>query len=113
MLEPRRKETQNTALDKNQSNSDWESYLKLLGGIAASAAAILYFMGWSFGYFYFQQFGLGLLDLDIPFQFFYVYGFWVARDNILLILLGVFAVIVIAEVSHRYVRRIPLSGRVS
>jgi len=42
-------------------------------------AALLYAAGWSYVYHYFGRFGLGLLSLDLPDQYIFVYGFWVAK----------------------------------
>ena len=42
-------------------------------------AALMYVMGLSFAKAYYREFGVGLLSLNIPNQYFFVYGFQVLR----------------------------------
>jgi len=53
--------------------------------------ALLFCAGWSFAYKYFSFFHVGILSIDIPYHYFFLYGFWVIMDNIpWLILLSLF-----------------------
>jgi len=46
------------------------------------ATGMMYIMGWAYADHYFNQYQLKLLSIDIPHQYFVVYGFWVLIDNI-------------------------------
>ncbi len=62
--------------DKEKTTGVW------LFDMAASLSligALIYTTGWTYAYYYFEHFGLGLLDLDIPNQYFLMYGFWVYK----------------------------------
>jgi len=50
-------------------------------------------MGWSYAYAYYAAFNLGLLSIDIPGEYFIIYGFWVLRDHwwLLFLYLGMVA----------------------
>ncbi|MBL8252034.1 MAG: hypothetical protein JNJ76_00345 [Candidatus Competibacter sp.] len=50
-----------------------------LATVAALITALVYFTGWTYAYHYFGHFKLGLLTLEIPTQYFFVYGFWVFK----------------------------------
>lgn len=50
-----------------------------LATITALITALVYFTGWTYAYHYFGRFKLGLLTLEIPTEYFFVYGFWVFR----------------------------------
>ncbi|MFO1371390.1 MAG: hypothetical protein U1F42_03020 [Candidatus Competibacteraceae bacterium] len=45
----------------------------------ALVTALVYFTGWTYAYHYFGHFKLGLLTLEIPIEYFFVYGFWVFK----------------------------------
>jgi hypothetical protein len=45
----------------------------------ALISALIYATGWTYAYHYFSHFELGLLMLDIPVQYFFMYGFWVFK----------------------------------
>lgn len=52
----------------------------LIGASAAVisvVAAYLYFTGWVFAYFYYKDFGVSLLSLDMPLQYFFTYSYTV------------------------------------
>ena len=49
-------------------------------------AALTYVMGWAYAATYFAAFGVGLIALDIPHQFFFVYGFRVIVDHVWIVL---------------------------
>lgn len=42
-------------------------------------SALIYATGWTYAYHYFSHFKLGLLMLEIPVQYFFMYGFWVFK----------------------------------
>lgn len=50
-----------------------------LATVMALIAALVYFTGWTYAYHYFGHFKLGLLNLEIPAEYFFVYGFWVFK----------------------------------
>ncbi len=50
-----------------------------LATVMALIAALVYFTGWTYAYHYFGHFKLGLLTLEIPTEYFFVYGFWVFK----------------------------------
>lgn len=58
-------------------------------------AALTYVMGWVYAATYFAAFGVGLVSLDIPHQFFFVYGFQVIVDHVWIVL-ALYAVLVLA-----------------
>ena len=47
--------------------------------IISLTAALIYVSGWAFATAYFAQFQLGLIGLDIPQDYFFMYGFWVVK----------------------------------
>lgn len=50
-----------------------------LATVTALITALVYFTGWTYAYHYFVHFKLGLLTLEIPTEYFFVYGFWVFK----------------------------------
>ena len=42
-------------------------------------AALIYVMGWSYAYHWYDRFNLGILGLEIPLEYFMMYGFWSLR----------------------------------
>lgn len=40
-------------------------------------AALIYTAGWSYAYHWYDRFELGLIGLGIPFEYHFMYGFWV------------------------------------
>jgi len=52
------------------------------------SVALLYTAGWSYAYHYFTKYHLGFLDISISKEYFFVYAFWVIRNQWLLILVG-------------------------
>jgi hypothetical protein len=50
------------------------SSLGEITGFAAFAAGLLYLAGWTYGYHYFDRFGIPLLMVDIPKEDYFVYG---------------------------------------
>jgi hypothetical protein len=63
--------------------NDDNGILKILdiAVIITLIGAILYTAGWSFAYYYFDYFNVGLLTLEIPREYFFVYSTWVLQDN--------------------------------
>jgi len=51
-----------------------------LATLVALTAALIYTAGWSYAWRYFAHFQIGLLALEIPKEYYFVYGFWVFRD---------------------------------
>jgi len=50
-----------------------------LATVVLLVAAVVYVAGWTYAYHYFGHFGLGLLTLEIPLEYFFMYGFWVFK----------------------------------
>ncbi len=50
-----------------------------IGAIISFIVALLYTAGWSYAYYYFQCFHLGLIALGIEREYFLLYGFWVCK----------------------------------
>ena len=48
--------------------------------LAALMAAWLYVMGWTYALHYFRRFEVGLIALDIPYEYYLMYGTWVVKD---------------------------------
>lgn len=75
---------------------DWATLFTLTG-------ALVYSAGWTYAYHYFDQFRLGLLMLNIPTEYFFIYGFWVFKTEwVILLSLGVVIIIwhqIITQVS--------------
>ncbi|WP_089725057.1 hypothetical protein [Candidatus Thiosymbion oneisti] len=57
------------------------------GGIIILIAALVYVGGWSYAYHWYDYFELGLIGLDIPFRYHFMYGFWVLQSYWWLVLL--------------------------
>ena len=57
------------------------------GAITALLIPLCYTAGWSYAYHYFERFSLGLIGLDIPREYFFVYGFQAIKDQKWLFLL--------------------------
>lgn len=70
-------------MSKGDSSSQSLGMLDV-GAVITSLAALLYIAGWSFAYHYFGRFHLGLIGLDIPKEYLFLYSFWVIRDQIIL-----------------------------
>ncbi len=52
-------------------------------GIGTLLIALCYTCGWSYAYHYFERFNLGLMGLDIPKEYFFLYAFWAIKDQFL------------------------------
>ncbi len=44
-------------------------------------ASFLYTAGWSFAYFYFARFHVGVSALELQMEYYFIYGFWVVLDH--------------------------------
>ncbi len=80
---------------KNKEKTKSFSGLFDVGLIMLLLAPLLYTAGWSFAYHYFEQFHMGLLGLDIPREYFFLYGFWTIKDQLLYSLGGMGATVII------------------
>ena len=49
----------------------------------AFISTFLYTIGWSYAYFYYEQFNIGLLSVSIPKEYFFMYAFLVIKRNLL------------------------------
>ena len=50
-----------------------------LAAILSLVGTSVYLSGWTYAYHYFYRFGLGLLELNIPDQYFLIYGLWIYK----------------------------------
>ena len=53
--------------------------------ILALVTALVYTAGWFYAFYYFAGFNIGLLTLQIPKDYFFVYGFSALKDHVFLI----------------------------
>ncbi len=60
------------------------SFLIDVGTLITLLVAMFYTAGWSFAYHYFEKFHLGLIGLDIPKEYLFMYSFHVIRDQLFL-----------------------------
>jgi hypothetical protein len=65
-------------------NIEQNSGLMLFGVFVTCLTASIYTVGWSFAYHFFAKFNLGLLDLNIPREYFFLYAFQAIQENILI-----------------------------
>lgn len=67
------------------------------GTVTALLVPLCYTAGWSYAYHYFRRFNLGLMGLDIPREYFFVYSFHAIRDRIwvFLLVLSAFAALMV------------------
>lgn len=64
------------------------------GTVTALLVPLFYTAGWSYAYHYFERFNLGLMGLEIPKEYFFLYSFWAVKDRFwmfLLVLAGLLA----------------------
>lgn len=55
-------------------------FLDITGWIIL-VAALLYTAGWTYAYDYFANFRVGVLALEIPLEYFFIYGLWVFQQS--------------------------------
>jgi len=90
-------------------NHQWIIDLAMLMAILP----MLYTAGWSFAYHYFECFHIGLLALNIPKEYFFLYSFWVVKGQWfilipVLVALGVLYFLAIHFI-RKYIQANPLS----
>ncbi|MCP4348235.1 MAG: hypothetical protein GY795_22330 [Desulfobacterales bacterium] len=71
------------------------SFLIDVGTLITLLIAMFYTAGWSFAYHYFEKFHLGLIGLDIPKEYLFMYSFQVIRDQLFLSFLALLSVVVL------------------
>lgn len=81
-------------MNKN-GESQGASFLADSVAITTLLATLLYTAGWSFAYHYFDQFHLGLIGLDIPKEYFFVYSFWVIKGEFYMAAAGLAATVLL------------------
>ncbi len=99
-------------------NKNLSFQLKEIGFLPVLAffSAQLFTAGWSYAYHYFNCFHIGLLSIGIPYHHFFLYGFWVIRNNMLcLFLLSAVYIFVafIVSVWLKHLKPIWLQGAVA
>ncbi len=52
-----------------------------IAGWAPLITALLYTAGWTYAYDYYANFRIGVLALDIPLQYYLIYGLWVFQQS--------------------------------
>jgi len=57
------------------------------GTVTALLVPLFYTAGWSYAYHYFEKFNLGLMGLEIPKEYFFLYSYWTGKDQFLAVLL--------------------------
>ena len=62
--------------DETRTSGSWP--FDVAAGLSL-AGALVYTTGWTYAFHYFDRFGLGLLELEIPHHYFLMYGFWVFK----------------------------------
>ncbi len=58
-----------------------------LGTVITILIPMFYTAGWSYAYRYFDCFRLGLMGLDIPKEYMFLYSFWAVKKNIFIFVL--------------------------
>ncbi|MGA2739747.1 MAG: hypothetical protein ABSG65_20185 [Bryobacteraceae bacterium] len=81
----------------------------LLGAAAAALSVVGvydYFTGWVYAYFYYKDFGVSLLSLDMPLQYFFTYSYTVVNTG-----RGATLIVVLLGAVYMYaVKRLGISG---
>ncbi len=85
------------SVEKNNGRLDLSKILDV-AFLLALVASLLYCAGWSFAYRYFERFHIGLLTLELPKEYYFVYGFMAFRSFWLPILILVLFIIVLSIV---------------
>lgn len=91
-------------MSKEKSSRSLPGWIEL-GTILTLLAPLLYTAGWSYACHYFERFHLGLLGLNIPREYFFLYSFWVIREEFLSFLVLLFILLAVSLVwgYHRQV----------
>ncbi|KPA15904.1 conserved hypothetical protein, membrane [Candidatus Magnetomorum sp. HK-1] len=72
------------------------------------SAALLYTSGWSYAYHYFASYHLGLLDIAISKEYFFVYAFWVIRSQWLMMIIGFFVFFFACILINIWIKHLPV-----
>ncbi len=75
------------------------------GVVTALLVPLLYTTGWSYAYHYFERFSLGLMGLEIPREYFFVYGFQAIQDQVWLFLLTVIGFVTVLVFGRVFLER--------
>jgi signal transduction histidine kinase len=91
-------------MSKEKTSKSLPGWIEL-GTILTLLVPLLYTAGWSYACHYFEKFHLGLLGLNIPREYFFLYSFWVIREEFLSFLVLLFILFAISLVwgYHRQV----------
>ncbi len=92
-------------MSKEEPTKDYFALFDV-GTIMILLVPLLYTAGWSYAYHYFDHFHLGLLGLDIPREYFFLYSFWTIRDQLLLSLAALLALIIVYYLVRLFHRRV-------
>ncbi len=82
-----------------------------VGTIMILLVPLLYTAGWSYAFHYFDHFHLGLLGLDIPYEYFFLYSFWTIKDQYLLSLAALLALVIVYFIIRLLHRRATSSAK--
>ncbi|MCP4349218.1 MAG: hypothetical protein GY795_27375 [Desulfobacterales bacterium] len=66
---------------ENNNKSSKNQWIEL-GTIMTVLVPMFYTAGWSYAYHYFDLFNLGLMGLNIPKEYLFLYSFWVVKSQI-------------------------------
>ena len=84
-------------MSKEKSSTSLPRWIEL-GTILTLLVPLLYTAGWSYACHYFERFHLGLLGLNIPREYFFLYSFWVIREEFLSFLVLLFILFAVSWV---------------
>lgn len=80
---------------ESKDNFKETSFLIDVGTLVTLLVAMFYTAGWSFAYHYFEKFHLGLIGLDIPKEYLFMYSFQVIRNQLFLSFMALLSAIVL------------------
>lgn len=93
-------------MSKEKSSRSLPGWIEL-GTILTLLVPLLYTAGWSYACHYFERFHLGLLGLNIPREYFFLYSFWVIREEFLSFLSLLFILLAVSLVWGYYRHKAP------
>ncbi len=70
-------------MNENDNEEKKEKPLLQTISVMTVLVPLFYTAGWSYAYHYFERFNLGLMGLDIPKEYFFVYSYLVMKDQFL------------------------------
>jgi hypothetical protein len=76
-------------MTEKKAGADLGAIVAAISLVIGMVTAWLYMAGWTYAYWYFDNFQLGLLALDIKREAFLIYGFWVVIENWLWLLAAI------------------------